>query len=153
MHRIAGLVSVSACLLLALPNHVLAQPVEVTTERTDNDVSFSYDETDGEISTQTSRRETTRDDQVSFEVSILEADDAGPGLVGKLKLRLDGDQHTIYDGWFALKVSDDGTVYYQRFRPAEIHLRPRPGQRTAAITFRFDLPSGTYRAVGTFERE
>lgn len=153
MQRIVGLIAASACLVLASPLNAGAQPVEVEAERTDNEVSFTYDETNGEIGTQTSRRETARDDQVSFEVSIVESDGAGPGLIGKLKLRLDGDQHTIYDGWFALKVVDDGTVFYQRFRPAEIHLRPRPGQRTAAITFRFDLPSGSYRALGTFESE
>ena len=153
MRTIVAPLVTAGLMLLTMPAVVSAQPVEVTEERTDNDVSFTYDESSGEIGTQTSRREFSRDDQVSFEVAIVEADDAGPGLIGRLKLRLDGDQHTIYDGWFALKVSSDGSVYYQRFRPAEIHLRPRPGQRTAAITFRFDLPSGDYRAIGTFDGE
>ena len=153
MRKIIVAAVTSASLLALLPTTGIAQPVEVAAERTDNEFSFTYDEANGEIGTATSSRETGGGDDVSFEVLVVEADGAGPGLLGKLKLRLNGDQHTIYDGWFSLKVSSGGSVYFQRLRPAEIHLRPRPGQRTAMITFRFDLPTGNYRAVGTFESE
>ena len=153
MRKVTVAAVASVSVLALLPATGVAQPVQVAAERTDNEFSFTYDEANGEIGTATSSRETRAGDDVSFEVFIVEADGAGPGLLGKLKLRLDGDQHTVYDGWFSLKVGSGGSVYYQRLRPAEIHLRPRPGQRTATITFRFDLPTGNYRATGTFESE
>lgn len=150
--RIRLFIAVTLGLSIMAP--ALSQPASVEEERTDNNLSFTYDEASGEIGSQTSSRKSTRADQVSFEVQVTEADDAGPGLTGKLKLRLDGDQHTVYDGWFSMKVTEaGGDVYYQRFRPATIHLRPRPGQRTAALIFRFDLPSGSYRAIGSFSTE
>ena len=134
-----------------LPAPAQAGPARVSSDRTDNEVAFTYDAASGEITSHTTTTRGARDD-VSFQVVVREADDAGSGLVGKLKLRLDGDRHTVYDGWFAFEITDpDGEVAFRRLRPATIHLRPRPGQRRAALPFRFDLPSGDYEARGSFE--
>ena len=138
-----------AAALLPAPAH--AGPVTVETDRTDNAVTITYDAGSGEIDRHTTERREDGDG-VSFQVGIRESDDAGSGLVGRLKLRLDGDRHTVYEGWFSLEITDeDGEIVFRRLRPATIHLRPRPGQRRAALPFRFDVPSGTYEAEGSFE--
>ena len=84
---------------------------------------------------------------------VRETDDAGSGLQGRLRLRLNGDHATIYDGWFSFRVTTtEGRVAFQRLRPANIRLRPQPGQRRATLSFRFDLPSGSYNAAGYFRK-
>lgn len=151
MQRVA--VTVAASLLVVTVVPAAASTTKVQRDATDNEVSFTYDSDSGEMPEETSRR-STRDDQVEFKIVIREGEDAGSGLVGKLKLRLDGDNRTVYDGWFTMSVRDEnGDVAFERSRPANIRLQPRPGMRRAALTFRFDLPSGSYEAAGTFERD
>jgi hypothetical protein len=85
-------------------------------------------------------------------VSVLETEDSGSGLLGKLTLRLDGDRHTVYDGWFDLHIeTESGDPAFHRATPMSVHLRPQPGQRRASLRFRLDLPSGDYIAMGSFE--
>ena len=129
-----------------------AAPISVKSDETDNRVAFTYDEDSGTLGDQSSfRRATERG--VRFEVVITEADGYGTGLVGKLRLVLEDDRARIYDGWFELTVEsrDSDDVVYIRTRPATVHLKPRPGQRKASLGFRFDLPSGSYEAWGSFE--
>lgn len=129
-----------------------AHPVRVNEDRTDNVFSFSYDSSSGEMPSQSARTQRETEDNVTFTVWVREAEDSGSGLIGKLKLRLNGDHRTIYNGWFTLKIVDaDGNVAFQRSRPANLQLYPRPGMRRATIPFRFDLPSGSYDATATFK--
>ena len=149
--RYPALVLAAVVAVALLPARAHAGPVTVEADRTDNAVTFVYDAGSGEIEKDTTERNEDGDG-VSFQVAIRESDDAGSGLVGRLKLRLDGERHTVYEGWFSLEITDeDGEVAFKRLRPATIHLRPRPGQRRAALPFRFDVPSGTYEAEGSFE--
>lgn len=154
-HRIALLAGSATLLLSLLGPHATAHPTTVDTDRTDNSMSFTYDADSGEMTTATWSRRTTRgDDKVDFEVGIRESEDAGSGLIGKLTLRLDGDHRTVYDGWFSLKVTtSDGDVAFHRQRPATIRLEPQPGRRRATLTFRIDVPSGSYKAAGSFKSE
>lgn len=131
-----------------------AHTIRPQEDRTDNVFSFSYDSSDGHMPSERSRQTSSQsvEDDVTFTVLVREAEDAGSGLIGKLKLRLNDDHRTVYNGWFTFKVVDsDGEVSFQRARPANLQLYPRPGMRRASITFRFDLPSGSYQATGSFE--
>ena len=131
----------------------VASPTYVQEDRTENQLSFSYDSADGEIGSQGSKQRSKDDEPVRFTVALQEAEDTGSGLIGKLKLRLEGESRTVYDGWFTYVVTDaDGSVAFQRSRQAHVVLTPRPGMKRAAVTYRFDLPSGAYSVKGNFER-
>jgi hypothetical protein len=145
----------AAAIAMAIIGHsaALADPTHVETDRTENQLSFSYDSSEGEIGSQGSRSLSDRDEPVRFTVAVQEGEGSGAGLIGKLKLRLEGNSKTVYDGWFTLVVTDhEGDVAFQRSRPAHIVLTPRPGMRRAKVTYRFDLPSGSYSAEGSFEK-
>ena len=145
----------TATALAAIMVHgsAVAAPTYVQEDRTENRLSFSYDSSDGEIGSQGSKQRSEHDEPVRFTVALQEAEDTGTGLIGKLRLRLDGGSKTVYDGWFTFVVTDaDGNISFQRSRPAHVVLTPRPGMKRAAVTYRFDLPSGTYSAEGTFEK-
>ena len=152
-HRFA-LVALSTLLLSSVGPTAGAHPITVDRDRTDNDLSFAYEAESGDLTSMTSSRRTSRNgDDVEFEIMVRETDDAGSGLQGRLRLRLNGDHRTIYDGWFSFRVTTpEGKVAFQRLRPANLHLRPRPGQRRATLVFRFDLPSGDYEAAGYFRK-
>jgi len=129
-----------------------AHPITVPQDRTENVVSFSYESSTGEIASERSDSQPT-DEDVTFRVVVRETEDAGSGLLGRLRLRLNGDHRTIYNGWFALKVKDaQGKVAFHRSKPANVQLSPKPGMRRASLVYRFDLPAGSYEAVGTFRR-
>lgn len=131
----------------------VASPTYVQADRTENQLSFSYDSSDGEIGSQASKQRGEHDEPVRFTVAVREAEDTGAGLIGKLTLRLEGESKTVYDGWFTFVVTDaDEGVAFQRSRPAHIVLTPRPGMKRAAVTYRFDLPSGSYSVEGNFEQ-
>ncbi len=128
-----------------------AAPVSVQQDGTDNRLRFTYDRDPGTFARQSSSRRSD-EGAVRFEVAVSESEGYGAGLVGRLRLRLEGERAHLYEGWFALTVTDDqGDVAYTRTVPATIHLKPRPGERKASLTFRFDLPSGRYEAAGEFE--
>ena len=117
----------------------------------DNEVSFTYDEGSGAITRRSSEESGSRK-AVAFLVGISEAEGTGSGLVGRIKLRLRGDDPVTFDGWFTLDVTtSEGSPAFNRQRPATIVLRPQPGQRRATLTFRFDVPSGTYDAAAAFD--
>lgn len=148
--RIAMGVTISALIVAAIPP-AMAQPAEE--DRSDNRFVFTYEAESGEMPTQTSSRRTTRSGVVDFEVLLRETNDTGSGLVGSLQLKLRSDHRVVYDGWFTLQVTtDEDEVAYQRWRPETVVLRPNPGEREAKLNFRFDLPSGEYRAIGLFKR-
>lgn len=129
-----------------------AGPTHVRSDRTENEIAFSYDASSGDIGTETSSQRDAHEELVRFKVVVRESEDSGTGLIGKLKLRLEDDANVVYDGWFTLIVTgEDGRVAFQRSRPAHIRLTPQPGMSRAAITYRFDLPTGAYTAAGTFE--
>lgn len=147
-------VFVGASLLgAALPiASVQAAPIVVESDRSDTLMKFTYDSTSGEKASDSTWTRDGGNDEVLFRVSVLETEDSGSGLLGKLLLRLDGDKAERYDGWFALRLVDDsGDVTFHRARPSEITLRPQPGLRRAVVRFRFDVPSGTYTASGAFD--
>lgn len=130
----------------------IAAPTVIESDRSDNLVTFAYDSDTGEKTSDSTWTRKGGNDDVLFRVAIIETEDSGTGLLGKLALRLEGDQAVRYDGWFALRVVDDsGDVTFYRSRPSDITLRPRPGLRRAAVRFRFDVPSGTHTASGSFE--
>ena len=138
--------------LLAGPAPAQAKVVQDNARTSDNRIAFEYDEASGTITSHTSTRRPQTDPNVDFRVLVHETTDGGPGLLGKLKLRLNGDEHTVFDGWLCLAIEDgDGDPAFTEHRPVSIHLRPQPGMRRAVLRFRFDLPSGDYTAVGDFE--
>ena len=144
--------AILAFVVLATPG--LAQSNNVEEDVTDNRFAFSYDSSSGQIGSETSAERTSEEDAVYFKVAIAEMEDTGSGLLGKLSLRLDGDERKVYDGWFTLHIeTENGDPAFHRTRPATIHLRPQPGQRRAILRFRFDIPSGDYEAFGSFEDE
>ena len=149
--KLLGVASAATALLLSLVPAAFAHPA-ASEGRTDNDVSFTYESDSGTMPSETSSRRKSDQDGVDFKVKVDESDDSGSGLIGKLRLRLDGEEHATYDGWFSFKVTgEDGEVAFKRMRPATIQLRPQPGHRKASLTFRFDLPSGNYYATGYYE--
>ena len=151
--KATALIAAGTALAVMVQGSALAGPTYVQSDRTENQISFSYDSSEGEIGSQGSRQRGDHDEPVRFTVAVYEAEDTGAGLVGKLKLRLEGETKTVYDGWFTLLVTeDDGSVAFQRSRPAHIVLTPQPGMKRAQVTYRFDLPTGTYSAEATFER-
>lgn len=130
----------------------MAAPTVVEQDRSDNLVSFAYDSDTGEKNFDSTWTRKGGNDDVLFRVAVIETEDSGSGLLGKLMLRLEGDDAVRYDGWFALHVVDEsGYVSFHRAKPSQITLRPRPGLRRAAVRFRFDVPSGTHEASGSFE--
>ena len=150
--RLAALVG-AALLSAALPlSPAYAGPIVVESDQSDTMTKFTYDAATGEKVSDSNWTRDGGNDGVFFKVVILETEDSGSGLLGKLALRLDGDKAEKYDGWFALRLVDDsGDVTFHRARPSEITLRPQPGLRRAVVRFRFDVPSGTYTASGAFD--
>ena len=137
---------------LAFPATAIGAPREVGVDRSDNRIEFSYDGGSGSIDSQSTSTQSGINPDVSFQVSVIEAEGTGPGLLAKITLRLDTDRAQTYDGWFALHIdSEDGQTAFHRSRPRYVRLRPRPGCRRATIRYTFDLPSGDYKAVGTFQ--
>src|SRR5687768_12095102 len=139
-----GLGVLSAAIALA-PAHApaFAEPSSVEQDKTDNQLTFSYDAGSGTLTGESSYRRA-ESGAVRFEVAVAESEGYGAGVVGKLRLRLEDDHAYLYDGWFELRVTNtSGESVYVRTRPATIHLKPRPGQRRASLAFKFDLPSGT----------
>jgi len=144
--------ALSLLILQVLAGSVMARTTTVEKDNTDNRFAFEYEAGSGEIESETSSERSSRNDSVYFRVAVRETEDSGSGLLGRLTLRLDGDDHTVYDGWFDLHVeSETGDVAFHRTRPISVHLRPQPGQRRATLRFRLDLPSGEYTAAGSFE--
>ena len=132
---------------------VVAAPEQVTEDSTQNRFVFDYDASSGTVTGRSSYRRANRD-AVRFEVGVVESDGCGVGLTGKLRLRLEGDEAVTYDGWFQITITDDSEdVIFRQSRPTTIQLQPKPGRRKGAITYKFDLPSGSYEASGTFEQE
>ena len=151
--RRIGIPVMSLVMLQALSAPVSAETRSVEEDRTDNTFSFEYDAESGSIDSQTSSNRAASNTAVYFRVSVLETEDSGSGLMAKLTLRLDGDDHTVYDGWIGLHIeTESGEVAFHRSKPVSIHLRPQPGQRRATLRFRLDLPSNDrYTAIGYFE--
>jgi len=130
-----------------------AHPITVPEDRTENVTSFSYESATGNITSERTDRQNA-DQDVTFTVAVRETEDAGSGLLGRLRLRLNGDHRTIYNGWFTLKIRDaEGNVAFHKSKPANVQLYPKPGMRRASLVYRFDLPAGSYEAVGTFRSE
>jgi hypothetical protein len=136
---------------------VQASPRAVKRDRTDNGFSFSYDGNEGEIDTATSSMRIERGDPVNFVIYIRDnpsSDTVGSRLRARLTLSLNKDRARRYLGRFSFEIKDaTGTVVYTDGSDHDVRLRPRKGQRQAAITFVFDLPSGDYSAEGLFEAE
>jgi hypothetical protein len=144
--------TLSLLILQVLAGSAMARTTTVDEDTTDNRFAFEYDAGSGEIGSETSSERPSQSDAVYFRVAVLETEDSGSGLLGRLTLRLDGDDHTVYDGWFDLQIeSGSGDVAFYRTKPISVHLRPQPGQRRATLRFRFDLPTGEYTAAGSFE--
>jgi hypothetical protein len=151
--KATSMVTAAAALAVVGQVSAVANPTYVQADRTENQLSFSYDSSDGEIGSQGSKQRNEHDEPVRFTVVLHEAEDTGTGLIGKLRLRQEGESKTVYDGWFTFVVTNaDGGVAFRRSRPAHIVLTPRPGMKRAVVTYRFDLPSGAYSAEGNFER-
>ena len=152
MRRVTATFLVTGILLLP-STHAAAAPEHVTQDATQNRLAFDYDASSGTITSRSSFRRASRD-EVRFEIGIVESDGYGAGLTGKLRLRLEGDAAVTYDGWFEITITDDsGDVVFRQSRPATIQLKPRPGCRKDALTYKVDLPSGSYEASGIFEQE
>jgi hypothetical protein len=151
--KATALMAAGTALAIIIQGSALAGPTYVQSDRTENQLSFSYDSSKGEIGSQASKQRGDHDEPVRFSVAVYETEDTGAGLAGKLRLRLEGETKTVYDGWFTLVVTDDdGSVAFRRSRPAHIVLTPQPGMKRAKVTYRFDLPTGTYSTEANFER-
>lgn len=151
-------VSVALALLVAIvPTVVSAAPLVVEQDRTDNGYSFTYDATEGKIGDAASSIRFDRRDPVSFIIYVREnktSEEVGTRLRTRLSIGLNKDRVVRYDGTFSFEISDSvGTVVYTDSRDLKIILRPKPGERKDALSFVFDLPSGSYNATGYFERD
>ncbi len=145
--------ALGVCSVVALGSTAGAHPITVGEDQTENVVSFEYDSASGDITSEGNKRRPA-DEDVTFTVAIRETEDTGSGLMGRLRLRLNGDHRTVYNGWFTLKIKDaENNVAYKRSKPANVQLYPRPGMRRASVPFRFDLPTGSYEATGSFRSE
>ncbi|HET7482116.1 MAG TPA: hypothetical protein VFK89_04575 [Actinomycetota bacterium] len=155
MRRILqGITAVALVLsaLLMMSSPALATPKEVGIDRSDNEVTFGYDAPSGAIGSQTTSTRAGINQDVTFTVTVDEAEGTGPGLIARVILRLDTDRGQIYDGWFSLHVADaDGETAFHRARPRFVRLRPEPGCRRVALRYVFDLPTGDYEMTGTFQ--
>ncbi len=133
-----------------------AGPLDVSSDRTDNGFSFTYDSTTGEITQAASSLRYDSRDPVSFIINIREnpkSDDVGERLRARLSLGLNrGMKRAVrYDGTFWFEITDrTDTVAFTDSEDRRIVLRPRPGWRRSVIRFNFDLPSGTYDAKALF---
>lgn len=150
--RSIGVAAMALLTVQALSVPVWAGTTRVDEDKSDNRFSFEYDAGSGSIGSQTSSERATNNPDVHFHVSVRETEDSGSGLRGLLTLRLDGNDHTIYNGWLGLHIeTESGEVAFHRSKPVSIHLRPQPGQRRATLRFRLDLPShDQYVALGNF---
>jgi hypothetical protein len=151
------LVASALALFVALaPSSATAAPLEVERDRTDNGFSFSYDATEGEITTAASSIRFDRRDPVSFIIYVREnpnSDVVGERLRTRLSVGLSKDRAVRYRGTFWFEITDAaGTVVHRDEVARKIVLRPKPGARKASMGFVFDLPSGSYDATGYFER-
>lgn len=149
-------VSASLALLVALaPGLVLAGPLDVDRDRTDNGYSFTYDAIEGEIGEAASSIRFDRRDPVSFIIYVREnqrSDEVGKRLRTGLSVALSKDRAVRYDGTFWFEITDPaGTVIHSDSREMRVVLRPKPGKRKESMSFVFDLPSGSYHATGFFE--
>lgn len=144
-----------ALLLAGAPAHVVAAPLEVERDRTDNGYSFTYDATEGEITEAASSIRFDRRDPVSFVIYVREntsSDEIGERLRARLSVALNKDRVVRYDGTFWFEITDaTGAVVATDGCERKIVLRPKAGSRKAAMSFVFDLPSGSYDAAGYFE--
>lgn len=130
----------------------LAAPTLVESDRSDTLMKLTYDASTGKKVSDSTWTRSGGNDDVLFRVVVVETEDSGTGLLGKLVLRLEGDKAHKYNGWFVLRLVDDsGNVAFHRALPSEIILRPKPGSRRSTIRFRFDVPSGSYTASGAFD--
>jgi hypothetical protein len=147
-----AMIGAAAVVVLSLPAAATGAPREVGVDRSDNRVAISYEADSGAIGSQSTSTQAGINPDVSFQVTVDEAEGTGPGLLGKITLRLDTDRAQTYDGWFALHVEDDngGTVFH-RTRPRYVRLRPEPGYRRISLRYTFDLPTGDYKVSGTFQ--
>jgi hypothetical protein len=150
-------IGVLALLVAFGPTVVFAAPWVVEQDRTDNGYSFTYDATEGKIGDAASSIRIDRRDPVSFVIYVREnkhSDEVGERLRTRLSVGLSRDRTVRYDGTFSFEITDRaGSVVYTDSRELKIVLRPKPGERKEALSFVFDLPSGTYDATGYFETD
>lgn len=152
LHRMSIAIGLALISAVIPASQAMASPTIAEHDRSDNLVKFTYDSQSGDKTWESTWTRDGGSENVMFRVAVVETEDSGSGLLGKLSVRLDGEEAVKYDGWFALRLVDDsGDVTFHRARPSEIVLRPRPGLRRAVVRFRFDVPSGTYTASGAFE--
>lgn len=148
---------VLALLVTVIPAAVVAAPMKVESDRTDNDYSFTYDAAGGEITLAQSSVRFNRRDPVSFTIYVQEnskSDEVGQRLRARLSVALNPNKDGVvrYEGTFSFEITDsEGTVEHGDSRDLKVVLRPKPGERKASLSFVFDLPSGDHNAKGFFE--
>ena len=121
-------------------------------DHADNAFTFEYDAEKAEIVNAASSTRHSLGDDVSFFVSVSEAQGSLP-LVGKTRLALSGDQAVRYDGTMTLTVEDgSGPPAVEQDREVSFTLRPKQGKKVRTFAFPFDVPSGDYGVTVTFSR-
>jgi hypothetical protein len=132
---------------------VSAAPLMRFRDHADNSLSFTYNESQGELTSATSSRMVKRGDRVDFLTGIADHPKAALGqrLTGILSLHLLVDRRVVYDGTFFYRVKNSqGEVVFTGTDAKKVVLRPLKGERTARMSFDFDVPSGGYAVVGRF---
>ena len=154
--RVRAVVAFACMPLLVLSSDAFAGRRGVARDETDNHFTFTYDEESGEMEGVSSLPPIGRDDDVSFLSGLRDRPRAPEGrrLRGSLTLQLVGNKRVVYDGSFSFQVRHAATqqIAYAATRDTRIVLRPRRGQRRARMRFPFEVPSGSYSIVGTFQR-
>ena len=144
-----------AALIVAMAvTPALAAPVPIESDNSDNLFSFTYNGASGDIERASSSRILRRRDKVAFLLYIRERADApvGERLVARIELDLLAEKALRYRGSFSFEVSDAlGKVVYTGTRDANFVLRPRAKQRTEVLRIPFDLASGEFTAVASFD--
>ena len=140
------------CLTIA-PAGAEGGPLHPKREQSDNGFAFEFDAEKRDMPTvlsSTSYRNGERDLVAFFTaVGVRRASD-GPPLRATFDLRLQAPRAVAYDGYFILKLKDDGKTVRVRRQHRNVVLRPEPGKRDLSLTFKLGAPSGFYEVVGKY---
>lgn len=147
-----ALIMLASLVGLTAPQTAEARPVK--SDRSDNTFYFSYDATQGEITSAASSLQEPRRNPISQHIYV----DAVPGaevgrrLKATVKFKLNAKEKRRFKGSLTLEIRNGATqLVHLQVKEVDFVLRPKPGARRAKVVFRFDLDTGDYSAVSIFD--
>lgn len=143
-------------MVLALASSTAAaRPLSIEGEKSDNTMTFVYDAVTGRITDAASSRTLSRQDPLQFFTYVKDHPDAevGKRLEAVVKLRLLKERAVELKGTLAVEIqSDAGATVETLEKEIDVVLRDRKGRRAKQFAWRFDLPTGSYTALGSFKK-